>query len=199
MRLFICFLLLVFSTRYVTAQGKAAVKSAQEFTTEVDSSGLIYKMPEGYHAIPVKENPYLAYAFAIKHNSEDFEIRYIYWSIAKEAEDYKKCKLDTNCKMEDPNSGYRNRIQTALLPLTNGNGGFIAKFPKEEVNKEFNGDEGGYTFFKLTSDFAKDYSVAQAVTLHKENIADILIIYLSNNRTLHEQLMLAPFDALKFK
>ena len=37
------------------------------------------------------------------------------------------------------------------------------------------------------------------VYLHKDNVADVIITYMSNDKARHSELMNGPFHALKFK
>jgi hypothetical protein len=193
------FILILFVITNCHAQKEGYLKSPEAFQNEVDAVGLVFTMPAGYHAVPVNPNTELWYAFAIKHNTEDFEIRYSYWPLKEEMEKYRKCKLDTGCTMSDPNRTYRLRLEEQLLKLTKGEPQMMSKFPSEAVIKEFNGDEGGFTFFKINNAFGRGYSIAQTVVLHKDDVADLVITYLSNNRAKHDELMGAPFNALIFK
>jgi hypothetical protein len=37
------------------------------------------------------------------------------------------------------------------------------------------------------------------IVLHKDNVADVFITYLSNNKETHSGLMMVPFHSLTFK
>jgi hypothetical protein len=189
--------LLLFSTD-LFAQ-KSIIKTAEQFQQEIDSLGLTFKMPDNYHLVPIKTNTEMWYGFAIKHNTEDFEVRYSYWSLKPLFEAYNKCKLDTSCKMENPDRTYRLRAEENIMKITNGKSQMMAKFPELELKNTFNADKGAFCFFSINNDFGKGYTVAQAMVLHKDGVADVIVTFLSNDRARHEELLNGPFEALKFK
>jgi hypothetical protein len=171
-----------------------------EFQAMLDSTGLIFTMPEGYKETIVKENGDLYYAFAIKNTKADYEVRYSVWSLKPTIEEYKKCKLDSaHCFMLNPNTLCYGRAQSNVLNMTAGESMDVDPFPTAAVKKEFNADYGGSAFFQFKCEFGKGYKYGQMIVLHKDDVADILITYLSNNKETHMELMKIPFHALIFK
>lgn len=67
------------------------------------------------------------------------------------------------------------------------------------VREEFNADDGGSSFFRFNCEFGKNYKYGQMVYLHKDNVADVIITYMSNDASTHSDLMMESFHALKFK
>jgi hypothetical protein len=165
----------------------------------IDSLGLTFEMPLEYTETFVKENKDLWYSFAIKDNKEDFEVRYTIWSLKPSIDVYNKCKLDTNCLMISPNAIYKGRIQSNVLNMTGGQDWNIGPFPPKAVKKEFNADDGGSSFFEFNCGFGKGYKYGQMVYLHKDNVADVIITYMSNDKTKHSALMDKAFHSLRFK
>ena len=170
-----------------------------EFEKYCDDAGLAFKMPKGYSRTDVKENPNLGYVFAIKNADSTMEIRYTIWPLQSAVEDYKKSLEDPNSMMVSPNSTYRGRIQANVLNMTGGQMYTIEAFPTEAVQKEFNADDGGSCFFEFNSKFGKGYTYGQFIYLHKDDIADVIITFMSNNKETHSDLMRVGFHALKFK
>jgi hypothetical protein len=116
-----------------------------------------------------------------------------------ELEAYEKCKKDTNCIMVHPNKIYTGRIQANVLNMTGGQDWEIGAFPPQAVKREFNADSGGSSFFEFNSEFGKGYKYGQMIYLHKDNVADVIITYMSNDKGSHSDLMEIPFHALTFK
>jgi hypothetical protein len=83
--------------------------------------------------------------------------------------------------------------------MTAGAGAEIGGFPSAAVKKEFNADVGASAFFELNCSFGKNYKYGQMVILHKDNVADVIITYLSNDKTKHLALMMHAFHSLVFK
>lgn len=175
--------------------------SLAEFKQLIDSIGLTFTMPPGYTETLVKENRDLYYCFAIKNDTADFEVRYSIWSLKPDIAEYKRIKADTASKviMVNPNLYYRGRAEANVMNMTGGQSLRIADFPKAAVKTEFNCEIGGSCFFDLNCGFGKGYKYGQMIFLHKEDVADVIITYLSNNRETHSALMMIPFHSLVFK
>lgn len=180
--------------------GQTSTKvSEKEFQKELELSKMQFEMPKNFKATPILSNDDLWYGFAIKHNKEDFEIRYTVWPLASTIEDYERCLKDTNCTMVNPNRIYEGRIQANVLNMTGGNNPEIAAFNPDAVWNEFKADNGGTSFFALNCEFGKGYQYGQMIYLHKDNVADVIITYLSNDLDVHSALMDEAFHALVFR
>ena len=189
----------VIASAYTISGDKGKIVKVDEFKKQIDSIGLKFLMPANYKETYVKENKDLWYSFAIKDKKADFEVRYTIWTLKPTIEEYKKCKLDTNCIMVSPNIIYKGRIQSNVLNMTGGQDIDIDAFPNQDVKNEFNADKGGSSFFQFNCGFGKGYKYGQMVYLHKDNVADVIITFLSNNKSTHSDLMDKSFYALTFK
>jgi len=189
----------VIASAFTISGDKGKIVKVDEFRKHIDSIGLKFQMPANYKETYVKENKDLWYSFAIKDKKADFEVRYTIWTLKPTIEDYKKCKLDTNCFMIRPNVIYKGRIQSNVLNMTGGQDIDIVAFPLEDVKNEFNADNGGSSFFQFNCGFGKGYKYGQMVYLHKDNVADVIITYMSNDNSTHFDLMEKSFYALSFK
>jgi hypothetical protein len=178
---------------------KGKIIKVSEFQKYVDTIGLKFIMPPDYKETYVKENKDLWYGFAIKDKNSDFEVRYSVWSLQPTVEQFNKCKLDTNCLMVSPNVIYKGRIQSNVLNMTGGQDIDIGAFPPQAVKKEFNADNGGSSFFQFNCGFGKGYKFGQMVYLHKDNVADVIITFMSNDKSTLSYLMEKSFYALTFK
>jgi len=170
-----------------------------EFKTLCVSLGLEFTMPKGYKIIDVKENGNLGYSFAVINTDSTMEIRYTIWSLKPAIEQYKESLKDSNSIMIHPNNIYKGRIQANVLNMTGGQMNDIGPFPPQAVKKEFNADAGGSCFFEFNCEFGKGYKYGQFMYLHKDNIADVIVTFMSNNKETHSDLMMIGFHSLKFK
>ena len=193
------FIMTVFATAFTISGDKGKIIKVDEFKKYIDTIGLKFEMPADYKETYVKENKDLWYSFAIKDKKADFEVRYTVWSLKPTMEEYKKCKLDTNCLMVSPNVIYKGRIQSNVLNMTGGQDIDIGAFPPQAVKKEFNADNGGSSFFQFNCGFGAGYKYGQMVYLHKDNVADVIITFMSNDKSTHSDLMDKSFHALTFK
>ena len=185
-------------TAFTFSNDKGEIIKVIEFQKYVDSIGLKFTMPSEYKETHVKENKDLWYNFAIKNINEDFEIRYTVWSLKSTIKEYEKCKLDTNCLMVSPNLIYKGRIHSNVLNMTGGQEIAIGAFPPLALKKEFNADNAGSSFFQFNCNFGKGYKYGQMIYLHKDNVADVIITFMSNDKSKHSDLMGKAFHTLTF-
>lgn len=193
------FVLTIIASAFTTSEMKGKIIKVSEFQKYVDTIGLKFIMPPDYKETYVKENKDLWYGLAIKDKNSDFEVRYSVWSLQPTVEQFNKCKLDTNCLMVSPNVIYKGRIQSNVLNMTGGQDIDIGAFPPQAVKKEFNADNGGSSFFQFNCGFGKGYKFGQMVYLHKDNVADVIITFMSNDKSTLSYLMEKSFYALTFK
>lgn len=173
--------------------------TVEAFQKQIAESGLQFKMPEGYKIKEVKENRDLQYSFAIINTEGTMEVRYSIFPLKQMMIDYEKSKTDPNVIMINPNNIHVGLMQANGLNMTNGKMVDIGDFPTNAVKKEFNADYGGNAFFEFNCEFGKGYKYGHFVCLHKDNIADVIITFMSNDRYTHSDLMEIPFHALTFK
>ena len=178
---------------------KARIVSENKFQKEIDPIGLVFEMPKEYHPTLVKENGDLYYSFAIINKDSTMEVRYSIFPIKDRLKEYEKSLKDPSITMIHPNKMYTGIIEANMLNMTAGKTYEIGPFPKTAVKKEFNADEGGSCFFEFNCEFGKGYKYGHFVFLHKDDVADVIITYLDNNKDIHNDLMFIPFHALKFK
>ena len=127
------------------------------------------------------------------------EVRYSLFPMKQMLANYEKSKNNPNEIMVNPNNIYVGIMSTNGLNMTGGKMVEIGDFPSKAVKKEFNADYGGNGFFEFNCEFGKGYKFGQFVCLHKENVADVIITFMSNDRNTHSDLMDIPFHALTFK
>ena len=182
--------------------------SVEEFKKIADSSGLQFEMPEGYTVTKVIKNRDLDYSFAMINSDSTMEVRYSIFPLKsqiKEYEEYKKSSTKSGDKvvnvMSDPNKLYWGLAMSTMYNLTNGKTRQTHDFPKEAVKKEFNADFGTSVMFKLDSEYGKGYEAANLINLHKENVADVIIVLLTNVKNSNDfyREMLIPFHSLTYK
>lgn len=193
------FIVTIITASFTSYGDKGEIVTANQFQKFLDPIGLQFEMPADFKESIVKENKNLWYSFAIKHMKEDFEVRYTVWTLKPTLEEYRRCKLDTSCNMVNPNVIYKGRIQSNVLNMTGGQDWEIGAFPAQAVKKEFNADTGGSSFFEFNCEFGTGYKYGQMVYLHKDNVADVIITYMSNNKEKHSEVMLQAFHSLIFK
>lgn len=187
---------LILLVGFTFGQGQLTIT---EFEYFCDSSVLKFKMPDGYSSIEVKRNRDLYYSFAVISPDSSMEVRYTIWPLKSAIADYEKSLKDENSLMISPNNIYKGRIQANVLNMTGGQMSDIGSFPPQAVKKEFNADTGGSCFLEFNSEFGEGYKYGQFVYLHKDDVADVIVTFMSNDKETHSDLMMDGFHSLTFK
>ncbi|SEB35637.1 hypothetical protein SAMN04489761_0078 [Tenacibaculum sp. MAR_2009_124] len=184
---------------FISLNTFAQQQTLQEFKKECDASDLQFKMPKGFKRIDTKENGDLYYSYAIINEDASMEVRYTIWSLEPALEEYKKTLKDENAMMIPVNNIYKGRVQTNVLNMTGGVMYSIGAFHPKAVKKEFHADAGGSCFLEFNSEFGKGYTYGQFIYLHKDDVADVIVTFMSNDKSKHSDLMMQAFYALTFK
>lgn len=191
--------LLLLTALMPMAIGQNHVVSAREFSNMIDSVGLKFTMPDNYKEADVIENGDLFYSFAMKHKNSDFEVRYSIFPMKQKLAEYELCKTTPGCAMVHPNRFFQAIAEVNVLNMTAGKGASIDPFPKDAVKREFHADVGGSAFFEFNCAFGKGYRYGQMVALQKDGVAEVIITFMSNNKSKHSELMFEVFHSLTFK
>lgn len=173
--------------------------SLADFEKEIQAAGLTFEMPEGYSITEVKENPDLQYSFAIQNAEHTIEVRYSIFPLDEMMKKYEASLKDSTVTMAHPNKLFKGIVRANALNMNGGQPYDIAAFPAVAVKEEFNADNGGSCFFDVNCAFGEGYAYGQFIYLHRDNVADVIITYLSNDKTTHSDLMLESFHALRFE
>lgn len=190
-------ILLFFSLFSFTAQSQNL--SAKQFTEHCDSTGLVFTVPNGYVSIPVKSNGDLYYEYAVINGDKSMEVRYTIWPLQDRVSEYEQSLTDSNTTLINPNRIYEGIVQANMLNMTAGGNYNIGKFPTQAVKNEFNADAGGSCFFPFNCEFGEGYTYGQFIYLHKDDVADVIVTFLSSNKDDFSDLMMEGFYSLKFK
>ncbi|MES2574699.1 MAG: hypothetical protein V4572_07135 [Bacteroidota bacterium] len=192
----------IFITVFLTLLGLNSFSqnlTVEEFQKDAELAGLKFEMPIGYKITEVKKNRDLQYSFAIINEDGSMEVRYSLFPMKENLAEYEKSKDDKNVIMINPNAMYTSLMVANGMNMTNGKMPEIKNFNTNSVKKEFNADYGGVTTFDFNCEFGKGYKIGQFVCLHKENVADVIITFLSNDINKHYELFKIPFHSLTFK
>lgn len=172
------------------------------FDKLLSENHLVFEKPEKFAETEIFENGDLYYNYALKYELDSFEVRYTIFPLHSLLEDYKKSLDDPKTTTLDPNKYHKSMFMANILNVSQSgmeNMPGITDFPKEAVKKEFGADYGGTSFFTANSEFGKDYKYCMMIVIHKKDIADVYISFLSNNQEKFEEYMLIAFHSIKFK
>ena len=176
-------------------------KNAVNFKNQLAKAGLSFEMPKGYTETKIISNQQMNYEYAIKHPEKNFEVRYA----IRPLEDLIKSfnESEKNKKTGDininPNQFFASSFQATCLNISGGQMPRVNQFPKQAVKLEFNADWGATTFMKVGKEFGQQYQFCMLIAIHKDNLADAYIFYLSDKQETISELVEPVFHSLKFK
>ncbi len=171
------------------------------FTELIERSNMAFESTASFAETKIIENRQMNYEYAIKHSSKKFEVRYAIRpldKLLKEFAEKEKNKKEGDINI-NPNKLYNSLFQATILNISGGELPDFSDFDKASVKKEFNADWGATTFVKVGKEFGQDYKYCMVVALHKDNVGDAYIFYLSDTQDGFSDLMQTAFHSLKFK
>jgi len=178
-------------------------KSQIEFARLLIENNLEFHFPDDFEEIPVKENPDMYYNYAMKLIGEEFEVRYTIMSLKKLLVDFEESKKDSAIMMLNPNDFHKSMVLATILNISQLQMGkdpmpTISAFSTKAVKEEFGCEYGASAFFEVNSTFSEGYKYCTLIVLHKENVADVYITFLSKKKKAMTEFMLKAFYALRF-
>ncbi len=177
-------LLFVFFIASLFAKGDS---SLVEFNKQLDATGLLFIMPTDFKPCKIVENDDVLYNYAIKHKNKKIEIRYSIFS----AKDYnQRSDVDhavfTLAVIENIAGDTKNILRST-------------QFDKNAVKSEFNADFGSSVLVNPESSYGKGYKQALIVTLFKNNVGSVYVVYLCDNIFEIQNDFDKTFHSIKFK
>lgn len=174
------------------------------FAQLLDRAHMSFLYPEGLVGVPCIENAQMNYDFALKYPDHNFEVRYAVRPLDSLLIQYNE-EASKGATTINPNQWCDAMFKATLLNI--GMGGpatgelpEISAFPAEAVRGEFGADWGAVAFVMLGPEFGgSTYKYCLAMTIHRDNVGDAYIFYLSDDNQTMSNLMEKPFHALQFK
>ena len=169
----------------------------ETFNDLLKRSGLVFNSPSDLVPTKLIENRQMNYEYALKYPNKNFEVRYAIRPLDNLLNEYNK-KTGSAISV-NPNKLYGTSLQATVLNISGGNLSEIAQFDKNAVKQEFNADWGGTTFLEVGKEFGQNYKYCMVVAIHKDNLADAYIFYLSDTKEGFSELVEPIFHSLKFQ
>jgi len=157
------------------------------FNNLLEKYNIDFNIPEDFEAIQPKENDNFTYQYAIKHKSENFEIRYYF-------KPSKNPRENTVEYAED-------FLAVASLGISEeklSNLPQIDLFPEEGVKDEFNADWGGTAAFVPKSKFGEGYEFCSINSVMKKDIGQIFFIFMFSDYKTQSELPFKCYHTVRF-
>ncbi|RYX80494.1 hypothetical protein EON73_05380 [bacterium] len=188
-------LVIIFSTAFRSGDTPVTFKD------QLEKSGMIFRMPEGFTQAGVIANSQMTYDYAIRHTQKQFEVRFALRPLGDQIQNFNT--LEKNKKPGDinisPNKLYEASLQAIVLNISGGRMPKFQQFPTQAVKTEFNADWGATTVFEPVKAFGGTYKYCMVVAVHKDNLADAYYFYLADKQETINELIEPVFHCLKFK
>ena len=172
-----------------------------QFSELLTRSDLIFTQPENFTSVEIVDQNNMQYEYALKHNSKNFEVRYAIRPLDELIKTYEK--KEKNKKEGDinihPNKLYKTLLQSTTMNISGGYLPEMVVFDSLAVRQEFNADWGATTYVEVGNAFGANYKYCITVAIHKNNVADAYLFFLSDNTENFDDVMLTAFHSLKFK
>jgi hypothetical protein len=159
-----------------------------DFLSFLEKTGIKFAKPPHSIETEVINNDELHYQYALKDTLNNLEIRYVYYPLQELVKHYNGPHSDTGMDMIDPNFMHTNvllsfcyKIQGKEMNLNNPMPE-VQELSHATVDLKYNADWGAYIDLQPCDEFAQKYKYCTLFAMHKDNIADIFIIYLYNNK-----------------
>lgn len=175
-------------------------KLPKTFTKLLDRGKMTFSKPNGFIEVPTIENDQMNYEYALKYPDKNFEVRYAIRPLDIAMKEYKKSiknKKEGELILH-PNKYYSPSLQATVLNISGGQLPTITQFDKHAVKNEFNADWGATTFVTVGEEFGQSYKYSVVVAIHKDDIADAYIFFLSDTKVDFDKNMQTAFHSLRF-
>lgn len=175
-------------------------KLPKTFTKLLDRGKMTFSKPFGLTEVATIDNDQMNYEYALKYPDKNFEVRYAIRPLdifMKEYQESIKNKKEGESILH-PNKYYSPSLQATVLNISGGQLPNISQFDKEAVKNEFNADWGATTFVTVGEEFGQSYKYCVVVAIHKDDIGDAYIFFLSDTKVDFEKNMQTAFHSLRF-
>lgn len=159
------------------------------FDDILNKYSLQLNIPENFSEISIKDNPDIKYQYALKHDSLDFEIRFLV--------------TDINTTLDLPDDKRSLSLFTSIV--LNASGNVLPDIPKiQELGSglakvEYNADWVANSSFYAKSTFSKGFDINSVIALRKNDVAEVYIFFLFSDREKGATLVSKLATCLKFK
>ena len=167
---------------------RSVAQDTESFNKLLSENQLVFEKPDGFTECEVVKNPNLFYNYAMKDNQDLFEVRYTI------------VPLDSIKNRSGDSMFIANLINVSHTKVENlpKNGAVSTK----DIKNQYGADSGRVSaIFEANSTFSKGYKYCMMLFLHKENVANVYMSYLSDddNHESFKKNLIKVLPALKFR
>ncbi len=173
------------------AADHAAAAMLEELTAE---AGVVFQDAADFRDIEPAANPVLPYERAVRHQSEELEVRYAIRPLGRVQIEYD----DPHSAAPEPNHLYPLMFTSITDRLSTGRHSPSQEYSADQAREKFNADWAAAAAFDVDPEFSADYKEGLLVALHKNNKADVYVVYLYNDYARIKTYLEGAMSALVF-
>lgn len=176
------------------------VEMPEDFKAGLAALGATFRMPAGFHPVPVAESHDFQTEFAIRSDDGRFEVRYALRDDTALHDMVSGCRDQPGCVSAD----FTN-IQTSMSVVTLANIGHtspdqvpLGGLPPLGVRVEFNAHWGTVGSIQANPGFAEGSPLVTMLQLHRDPAANLYVVMLLNDPSASEDRQVEAFHSLRF-
>lgn len=176
------------------------VELPEDFKAGLARLGATFRMPAGFHPVPVAESHDFQTEFAIRSDDGRYEVRYALRDDTAIHDQVAACRERPDCISAD----FMN-IETSMLLVTLANIGHtppdqvrLGGFPSLGVRVEFNAHWGIVGSVRANPSFAEGEPVVTVAQLHRDPAANLYVVMILHDPSAGEDLQVEAFHSLRF-
>lgn len=170
------------------------------FRRELERAGATFRMPRGFHPVPVAESHDFQTGFAILSDDGALELRYGVRDDSDLYESMGQCKDSPGCISAD----FMN-VETSMAVVTLANVGHVTpdlvsvgSFPPLPVRMEFNANWGLVGAIRANPGFSEDGAIVTLAMLHQDPGANLYVFMILHDPQVGSARQNEAFHSLRF-
>jgi hypothetical protein len=173
-----------------------------DFKEVLRRAHMTFDEPEGYKKTKIIPNEQQDYLYALKSPDKKVEVRYYIMPLDSMLAKYNRPREEGET-MINPNNIHQTMLTVTMLNISmgalQGSPPDPSIFDSTAVQNEFGADWGATVAIPAGKQFGQDYKFILMVALHKDNLADAYLFYLTNESKEIEKHLMESFHSLRFQ
>lgn len=168
------------------------------FLLVLNRAHMVFASPQGLVPTQVVPNKLMAYDYAMKYPDKHYEVRYAIRPLDKVMAEYHE-RIDKGDFVSDPNKWYTMNLQAVLMNVSGKRLPPVDQMTAQSAKIQFNADWGATAVVPMDSTFGMGYNYCMMIALHKDNVADAYVFFMTDSMSGFDEYLMPVFYSLKFK
>ena len=169
-------------------------QSQKLFQQLLKEAGATYKQPDGFRDADAKLDAVFPYEKAIRHKTQQLEIRYTVRPLGRLKIDYD----DPHNSAPEPNHLFPLMFDSITAKISAGGHTPSREYSRKQAKALFNADWAAAAAFDVDPQYSRGFSQGLLVAMHKNAMADTYVVFLYNNYATVKPIIDHNISALRF-